>query len=193
MKRVTVFCGSSPGFDPLYLNAAEAFGRTLARRGIGMVYGGACIGLMGAAADGALSEGGEVIGVIPDFLEAKEIAHQGLSALHVVGSMHERKVKMHELSDGVVALPGGFGTMDEFFEMLTWGQLGLHRKPVGLYNVKGFYDHLIRFTETMVREGFLSHCNQQMILSGDGPDMLLDLMETYAAPQAEKWVTPRSL
>jgi uncharacterized protein (TIGR00730 family) len=193
MKRITVFCGSSPGFDDVYAMEAEAFGRMLARRNIGIVYGGTCIGLMGAVANGALSAGGEVIGVLPQFLEAKEIAHDGLTDLIIVETMHERKIKMHELSDGVVALPGGFGTMDEFFEMLTWGQLGLHAKPIGLYNINGFYTSLIEFTRTMVTQGFLSHCNQQMILDADSAEELLGKMERYRAPTGEKWVTKSEL
>jgi uncharacterized protein (TIGR00730 family) len=193
MKRITVFCGSSPGFDHRYVTQAEAFGRLLAERKIGVVYGGARIGLMGAVADGALNAGGEVIGVLPGFLKDKEIANEHLTQLIIVETMHERKVKMHELSDGVVALPGGFGTMDEFFEMLTWGQLGLHSKPIGLYNINGFYDRLIGFTQTMVEQGFLNHCNRQMILDASSAEELLEKMERYTPPLGEKWVTQDEL
>ncbi|HLP17275.1 MAG TPA: TIGR00730 family Rossman fold protein [Bacteroidota bacterium] len=193
MKRITVFCGSSSGHDDYFCAQAEAFGHTLAVRNIGIVYGGARIGMMGALANGALAAGGEVIGVIPGFLRAKEIAHEGLRELVVVDTMHERKVKMHELSDGVVALPGGFGTMDEFFEMLTWGQLGLHAKPIGLYNISGFYDNLIEFSRTMVDQGFLNHCNRQMILDACSAEELLDKMERYTPPAIEKWVTRSEL
>src|SRR5579871_5059480 len=139
MKRIVVFCGSSSGTDGVYAEQAYMTGATLAKLGIGLVYGGARVGLMGAVADGALAHGGEVIGVLPRFLSGKEIGHEGLTDLVLVDTMHERKMKMHDLSDGVITLPGGFGTMEEMFEMLTWGQLGIHRKPIGLLNIAGFY------------------------------------------------------
>src|SRR6516165_7688223 len=143
MKRVCVFCGSSPGANPSYLAMARALGRELAGRGLGLVYGGASVGLMGAVADGALSGGGEVVGVIPGALEAKELAHRGLSCLEVVASMHERKARMAELADGFIALPGGMGTLEEMAEILTWAQLGLHRKACALLDVDGYWEPLV--------------------------------------------------
>ncbi|HXB09519.1 MAG TPA: TIGR00730 family Rossman fold protein [Puia sp.] len=189
MKRITVFCGSSSGTDTVYEARAYETGALLARLGIGLVYGGARVGLMGAVADGALANGGEVIGVLPRFLSGKEIGHAGLTDLILVDTMHERKTKMHELSDGVIALPGGFGTMEELFEMLTWGQLGLHRKPVGILNVSGFYDELIDLLQTMVDKGFLKAENQQMLLFADTIEGLLVQMRDYQAPAAPKWIT----
>ena len=159
MNGITVFCGSSSGDKEVYLNTARSLGNALAENNIKLIYGGASVGLMGAVADGALEAGGTVIGVLPRFLEAKEIAHEGLSELILVDSMHERKTRMNELSEGVIALPGGFGTLEEFFEMLTWGQLGLHKKPMALLNVNHFYDTLLTFMGNMVDQGFLKHEN----------------------------------
>jgi uncharacterized protein (TIGR00730 family) len=189
MKRIVVFCGSSSGTDTVFEARAYETGSLLARLGIGIVYGGARVGLMGALADGALAQGGEVIGVLPRFLSGKEIGHGGLTDLIVVDTMHERKTKMHELSDGVITLPGGFGTMEELFEMLTWGQLGLHRKPVGILNVAGFYNELIDLLQTMVDKGFLKVENQQMLLFADTIEELLEKMRGYEAPAASKWIT----
>ncbi|RYG54531.1 MAG: TIGR00730 family Rossman fold protein [Chitinophagaceae bacterium] len=188
MKRVTVFCGSSSGIDRVFEEQAYALGKALAERNIGLVYGGASIGLMGAVANGVLDGGGEVIGVLPDFLQKKEIAHAGLTELIIVETMHERKTKMNELSDGVITLPGGFGTMEEFFEMLTWAQLGLHGKPVGLLNVNGFYDELLSLVHTMVNKGFLKQVNQEMLLASDNISDLLGTMEKYEAPVVGKWI-----
>ena len=154
MKSITVFCGSSSGTDGVYKSQATLLGRALAERNIQLVYGGAQIGLMGAVADGVLTHGGRAIGVLPGFLKSKEIAHDRLTELIIVETMHERKTKMHELCDGVIALPGGFGTLEELFEMLTWGQLGLHKKPIGLLNTDNFYDPLITLLQTMVDNGF---------------------------------------
>jgi len=189
MKRIVVFCGSSSGTDPVYEKKAYETGALLARLGIGLVYGGARVGLMGAVADGALANGGEVIGVLPQFLSGKELGHKGLTDLVLVDTMHERKTKMQELSDGVISLPGGFGTMEEMFEMLTWGQLGLHKKPVGILNVAGFYDELINFTHTMVDRGFLKKENREMLLSSDTIEDLLKQMREYKAPANPKWIT----
>jgi len=189
MKRIVVYCGSSFGTETVYQEQAYATGVTLARLDIGLVYGGARVGLMGAVADGALAHGGEVIGVLPRFLSGKELGHAGLTDLILVDTMHERKLKMHELSDGVIALPGGFGTLEELFEMVTWGQLGLHKKPVGLLNVAGFYDELLAFVQTMVDKGFLKEINQQMLLSADTIEGLLEKMRNYQAPAAGKWIT----
>lgn len=189
MKRVTVFCGSSSGSEDLYYKQAYMLGSSLAKRGIGVVYGGAKVGLMGAVADGALGAGGEVIGVLPNFLRSKEIAHMGLTELIQVESMHERKLKMNELCDGVIALPGGYGTMEEFFEMITWAQLGLHQKPIALLNINGFYDSLINLVQTMVDHGFLKETNQNMLLVDDEIDSLLEKMKNYVPPVVGKWIS----
>lgn len=189
MNNIVVFCGSSKGTDSIYEEHAYLLGKTLADSGIGLIYGGTKIGLMGAVADGALQHGGRVIGVLPYFLQTKEIAHESLTELILVDTMHERKTKMNQLSDGVIALPGGFGTMEEFFEMLTWGQLGLHRKPMGLLNTNGFYDELIALAQHMVDKGFLKEINQQMLLwSAEIPD-LLNKMRNYQPPAVGKWIT----
>jgi len=188
MKRITVFCGSSPGTESIYEEQAYALGKTLAQRHIGLVYGGAKVGLMGAVANGVMENNGEAIGVLPHFLSSKEIAHEHLSELILVETMHERKTKMHELCDGVITLPGGFGTMEELFEMLTWAQLGLHQKPIGILNVNGFYDELIALIQTMVDNGFLKPVNQQMLLVDATIDGLLEKMQSYVAPEVAKWI-----
>lgn len=188
MKSITIFCGSSFGTDKIFEQQAFLLGQTLAKRNIALVYGGAKVGLMGAVANGALSENGKVIGVLPHFLQKKEVAHEQLSELILVDSMHERKLKMNELSDGVIALPGGFGTMEELFEMITWAQLGLHKKPIAVLNVNGFYDHLITFTKTMVNKGFLKEINQKMLLESDNIKDLLSLMDNYIPPTVGKWI-----
>ncbi len=193
MKRVTVFCGSSFGTDEVFEKQAYLLGQTLAKLKIGLIYGGAKVGLMGAVANGALSNGGEVIGVLPGFLKGKEIAHENLTELVLVETMHERKTKMNELSDGVIALPGGFGTLEEFFEMLTWAQLGLHKKPVAILNVDGFFDSLIIFIQTMVDKGFLKEVNQNMLLISDNLDDLLEQMKNYKAPTVGKWINKEQL
>jgi len=188
MKRICVFCGSSAGRNPAYRDAAEALGRLLAREGIGLVYGGSSVGLMTAVADAALAAGGEVIGVIPHSLVAKEIAHPGLSALHVVGTMHERKALMAELADGFVALPGGMGTFDEFFEVVTWAQLGIHVKPCGLLNVGGYYDRLTAFLDHAVAEGFVKGEHREMIVVEERPEALLERFRAYRSPVVERWL-----
>ena len=193
MKRVTVFCGSSIGTDDSYKTQATLLGQTLAKHNIELVYGGANVGLMGAVADGVLSKGGKVIGVLPKVLKTKEIAHENLTELILVDTMHERKTIMHELCDGVIALPGGFGTLEEFFEMLTWGQLGLHQKPIAILNVEGFYDLLNEFVQTMVDKGFLKELNKQMLLVSDNIEELLEKMENYKAPTVGKWITKETL
>ncbi|MCG2613866.1 TIGR00730 family Rossman fold protein [Terrimonas sp. NA20] len=188
MKRVTVFCGSSFGTDKVFEEQAYALGKNLALRNIGLVYGGASIGLMGAVANGVLDQKGEVIGVLPDFLRQKEIAHAGLTELIIVETMHERKTKMNDLCDGVITLPGGFGTMEEFFEMLTWAQLGLHGKPIGLLNTDGFYTELLSLINTMVKKGFLKKVNQDMLLADSNIDSLLEKMKNYQPPAVGKWI-----
>lgn len=188
MNRISVFCGSSYGNERVYESQANLLGQRLAKEKIELVYGGANVGLMGALADGALKENGIVIGVLPRFLKSKEIAHEGLSELILVESLHERKTKMNELSDGVIALPGGFGTLEELFEMVTWGQLGLHAKPIGILNINGFYDHLINHQQKMVDQGFLKEINRNMVVIDKDIDELLFKMKTYQAPQVEKWI-----
>ena len=192
MKRVSVFCGSSFGATSVYKDIAFELGRTLALQGIGVVYGGANVGLMGAVADGALAENGEVIGVLPHFLQRKELAHTRLAELHLVETMHERKLKMNELCDGVIALPGGMGTLEELFEMLTWGQLGLHSKPVALLNAEGFYDTLLTFLQEMVQKGFLREENRSMLLVGTSPSDTLQQMRSYEPRPVAKWITPQT-
>jgi uncharacterized protein (TIGR00730 family) len=189
MQNVSVFCGSSMGYDEIFKNQATLLGRSLAKREIRLIYGGANVGLMGAVADGVLEAGGQVTGVLPRFLQEKEIAHKNLTELILVNSMHERKVKMSELCDGVIALPGGYGTLEEFFEMITWGQLGLHKKPTGILNINGFYDSLHELTKTMVDNGFLKRINKDMLLMSDAIEDLLDRMSAYQAPMVGKWLT----
>ncbi|WP_460640373.1 LOG family protein [Larkinella harenae] len=189
MKAITVFCGSSPGFDPQLMKSAYQLGEILASSSIMLVYGGAKVGLMGAVADGCLSYKGRVIGVLPKFLQTKEVAHEALTELIWVESMHERKLKMHELSDGVITLPGGYGTLEEYFEMLTWGQLGLHKKPVALLNVNNFYDGLLALADTMVQTGLLKQVNRDMMLVSDDIDHLLNQMKNYTAPAVGKWLS----
>lgn len=192
MRRVCVFCGANPGERPLYLAAAHAVGRTLAERGIGVVYGGGSVGLMGAVADAALAAGGEVIGVIPRALELRELAHRRLTELVVVGSMHERKARMAELSDAFVALPGGMGTLEELSEVLTWGQLGLHERPCGLLDVGGYYRPLIAFFDAAVEEGFLRPEHRGMVHVEGDVARLLERFEAYRAPRLEKWIDRES-
>lgn len=182
MKRVCVFCGANTGSRPALSAAARALGTVAASRGQGVVYGGGNIGLMGAVADAALGAGGEVIGVIPKALVERELAHHGVSELHIVGSMHERKALMADLSDGFVALPGGFGTLDEIFEVLTWAQLGLHGKPCGLLNVEGYFDHLLLFLDRAVADGLLQPQNRAMFVVETDPVALLDRMQQVGRP-----------
>lgn len=193
MKRITVFCASSFGTEKIYEEKAIALGKTLAEQNIELVYGGANVGLMGAVADGALHAGGKVIGVLPNFLRSKEIAHLGLTELILVESMHERKTKMNDLCDGVIALPGGFGTLEELFEMLTWAQLGLHKKPIAILNVNGFYDALITLLQTMTEKGLLKEVNREMLLVSDNIDDLLDQMKNYVAPTVGKWIDKKNV
>jgi uncharacterized protein (TIGR00730 family) len=183
VKRLAVYCGSATPADPVYVASAREVGRTLAERGIGVVYGGGRLGLMGAVADGALAAGGEVIGVIPQALVELELAHRGLTALHVVETMHQRKAAFTDLSDGFVTLPGGTGTMDELWEALSWAQLGYHAKPVGLLNVAGFYDGLIAFVGTMAATGFLRPQHQGLLIADDRLDGLLARMADFRPGQ----------
>ena len=183
MKRLAVYCSSATPRDPLYIETAHEVGRTLATRGIGLVYGGGRLGLMGAVADGALAAGGEVIGVIPQALVDAEVAHRGLTELHVVEGMHDRKRAFTDLSDGFVTIPGGTGTMDELWEALSWAQLGYHADPVGLLNTGGYYDHLIAFWEKMGEVGFLRPQHRDLLIVADTLDVLLDRMERHTPTQ----------
>ncbi len=188
MQAISVFCGSSMGNNSVYKQAATSLGKVLAQQGITVVYGGAKVGLMGALADSALQHNGKVIGVLPNFLSNKEIAHTGLSELIMVNDMHERKNNMFTLCDGIITLPGGFGTLEEFFEMLTWAQLGLHSKPIGILNIDHFYSGLLNCMDHMVQEGFLKPINRSMILVHDDIDLLLQAMQQYKAPPVDKWI-----
>lgn len=187
VAALCVFCGSSPGHRPEYVEATQIFGRHLTRLGIGLIYGGASVGLMGVLADSVLEAGGHVIGVIPRALMEREIAHAGLSDLRVVETMHERKALMAELSDGFVALPGGAGTLEELFEEWTWAQLGLHQKPCGLLNVNGYYDSLGVFLAHSVAEGFLRPAHRSMLMIERSPERLLDRVARYEPPTESKW------
>jgi len=188
IERICVFCGSNSGASPVYAEAARALGETLAERGLGLVYGGGNVGLMGVVADAALAAGAEVIGVIPRALVAREVAHLGLTELRVVGSMHERKALLSELADGFIALPGGIGTLEEWFETWTWAQLGLHAKPFGLLDVAGYYEQLLRFLDHVVGEGFIHPDHRSMVFVETDPGHLLDRMSAYVPPVVEKWI-----
>jgi uncharacterized protein (TIGR00730 family) len=188
MKRICVFAGSSGGVRPEYRRAAAELGRLLAAQDIGLVYGGARIGLMGVIADSVLAGGGEAIGVIPKALVSKEVAHDGLSQLRIVGSMHERKALMAELADAFVAIPGGWGTLEEFFEILTWAQLGFHEKPTGLLNAHGYFDGLLSFLGHSIDEGFVRPEYRAMISVASEPRELLDVLAAYRPPAVEKWI-----
>jgi uncharacterized protein (TIGR00730 family) len=188
MRRLCVFSGSSPGGHPDYGQAAEELGRALAGQGIGLVYGGAQVGLMGTIADAALEAGGEAVGVIPQALVDREIAHTGLTDLHVVGSMHERKAKMAELSDGFIALPGGMGTLEELFEVYTWTQLGLHSKPLGLLDVRGYYAQLASFLDHAVAERFVTAEHREMLVVEDRAETLIEAFRRWRPPVRTKWI-----
>ncbi|WP_336964659.1 TIGR00730 family Rossman fold protein [Sphingobium aquiterrae] len=179
MKRLAVYCGSATPADPVYVEYAKLVGRALAARGIGVVYGGGRLGLMGAVADAALAAGGEVIGIIPEALVSAEVAHRGCTQLHVVPNMHQRKQMFTDLSDGFVTLPGGVGTMDELWEAVSWAQLGYHEKPVGLLNVAGFYDQLIAFNRHMIAVGFIRPQHAGILVTGETIEQLLDAMAAY--------------
>jgi uncharacterized protein (TIGR00730 family) len=188
IRRICVFCGSHPGASPVYAETARTLGETLARRGLGLVFGGGKVGLMGAVADGALAAGGEAIGVIPHALVVREVAHQGLTELRVVDSMHERKALMAELSDGFLVLPGGIGTMEEFFEVWTWAQLGLHEKPIGLLDTAGYFAQLQGFLDHAVAERFLHPDHRSTVLVDSDAGRLLDRMAGYVPPNVAKWI-----
>jgi len=188
MNRLCVFCGSSTGFRPAFAEAAGSLGKLLASHRIGLVYGGGNVGLMGTVADAVLQEGGEVIGVIPEALVDRELAHGAVTELIVVRSMHERKARMAALSDAFIAMPGGYGTFEEFCEIITWAQLGLHRKPCALLNVEGYYDPLLALFDRAVTEGFVYPSNRRLVIQETDPDRLLDMLARYTPPQTEKWI-----
>lgn len=188
MKSVCVFCGSNPGNDPAYAEGARAMGREIARRGMVLVYGGGAVGLMGVVANAALEAGGEVHGVIPQALRDKEVGHHGLTRLEVVDTMHTRKARMAELSEGFIAMPGGIGTFEELFEIWTWGQLGIHTKPLGMLDVAGFYEPLASFLDATVSAGFLKQSHRAIAMTETDPAALLDRMEAYVPQATYKWV-----
>lgn len=188
LKRLCVYCGSSSGGQPDYALAARELARAMVRKNIDLVYGGASVGIMGEIAGAVLEEGGDVIGIIPKGLFVKEVAHTGLTELREVASMHERKLLMAELSDGFIALPGGFGTFEEILEIITWSQLGMHQKPCGLLNVHHYYDKLIDFLDHAVSEHFVKEIHRSIVLVAESPEALLEKFEAYKAPEAVKWI-----
>ena len=188
MKSITVFCGSSSGFRPEYAVAAKELARLLVEQNIRLVYGGGKVGLMGIIADEVMKNGGEVIGIIPEALDKKEVAHRGITELRVVSSMHERKAMMAELADGFIAMPGGIGTFEEFFEILTWAQLGFHDKPCGILNVANYYDGLLNLCNNAVKEGFLRQQHSELILADSDSVRLLEKMKNYKPQTVQKWI-----
>lgn len=190
MRTLCVFCGSSPGVRKDYAAAARGLGRAMVERGVRLVFGGGQVGLMGVVADAVMEAGGEAVGVMPKALLEKEIGHQRLTELQVVGTMHERKALMADLADAFVALPGGYGTFEEFMEVLTWAQLSLHEKPCGLLNVAGFYEPLVNLFDRAVEEGFVRPDHRSLALLEEDPQRLLDMLESYTPPATEKWVSP---
>jgi len=188
MKKLCVYCGSNPGRRPEYIAAARSLAEELLSRGIGLVYGGSNVGIMGELADTVLKSGGEVLGIIPQVLVDQEVSHTGLTELRIVNSMHERKAMMVELSDGFIALPVGLGTIEELLEVLTWAQLGFHQKPCALLNASGYYDHLSAFLDHMVEEGFVKDVHRSMLIIEKNPALLLDRFADYEPPRTNKWV-----
>jgi uncharacterized protein (TIGR00730 family) len=189
IRRICVFCGSSTGNDPAYIEAAQTLGRLFAREGIALVYGGGSVGLMGELADAVLGSGGEVIGVIPHALWAREVGHRGLTDLRIVDTMHERKALMADLADAFIGLPGGLGTLEEIFEVWTWAQLGLHQKPLGFLDVNGFYAPLMEFLDRAVRARFVREEHRAIALVARDPEALLRRFDSWQAPKVEKWIT----
>ncbi len=192
MKNITVFCGSNSGFRTDYAEAARTLARLFAQNNIRLIYGGGNVGLMGIIADEVMQLGGEVVGIIPDSLDKKEVGHRGISELRVVGSMHERKAQMAELADGFIAMPGGIGTFEEFFEILTWAQLGFHEKPCAVLNIAGYYDGLLALCDNAVTEGFLRPAHRQLILDDSNPEFLLEKMRNLKPLPVEKWIDRES-
>jgi uncharacterized protein (TIGR00730 family) len=193
MRRLCVFCGSASGTQPEYLASARKLGKSLAAKKIELVYGGGRVGLMGAIADSVLEAGGTVIGIIPERLAAKEIAHNGLTELHVVKSMHERKAAMAEMSDGFIAMPGGFGTIEEFCEVLTWSQLGFQKKPCGLLNTLGFYNTLIELFDDMTKKEFVMKVHRDLVIVSEDPDEMIEKVSNYVHTAPDKWLTKDDL
>ncbi|MGG4508099.1 TIGR00730 family Rossman fold protein [Heyndrickxia sporothermodurans] len=193
MKKIAVFCGSSNGASNTYIDSAKKLGKELAKRNISLVYGGASVGVMGAVADAVLDQGGQVIGIMPSFLEQREISHKGLSELIVVDSMHERKAKMAELADGFIALPGGPGTLEEFFEIFTWAQLGLHQKPCGLLNINHYFDPLVELFNHMTKEQFLQEKYRTMALVDIEPNQLLEKFKKYEPPTIKTYINEKQI
>ena len=189
IRRICVFCGSNAGSDSAYIDAARGLGQLLAREGIGLVYGGGSVGLMGELADSVLHAGGEVTGVIPHALWAREVGHRGLTDLHIVETMHERKAMMADLADAFIALPGGLGTLEEIFEIWTWAQLGLHAKPLGFLDINGFFTPLMQFLDRAVRERFLREPHRAIALIDADPERLLRRFDEWRPPRVEKWIT----
>ena len=190
MKRICVFCGSQVGSNGLYRQAAMELGLLLAQRGYGLVYGGGHVGLMGIIADAVMRSGGDVDGVIPEAMVSRELAHDRVTRLHVVSSMHERKACMAELADAFIAMPGGYGTFEELFEIITWAQLGIHRKPIGLLNVAGYFDALTVMVEHAINEGFIKVKHRQLTVMADRPAALLDVLDQHTLPGVRPWLTP---
>lgn len=188
MEKIAVYCGSSVGPNEIYRTQAAQLGKHLAENGIHIIFGGGKVGLMGILADAALHAGGKVSGVIPGFLHVKEVVHSGLTELITVDSMHQRKSLIEKMCDAAIALPGGFGTIEELFEMLTWGQLGLHDKAVGILNINGFFDHILASLDHMVKEGFLKDMNRDMLLVSEQIENLLEQMQSYSPPKIRKWI-----
>ena len=193
MKAICVFCGANFNGDPVLKNTVEQLAEVMIARDITLIFGGGKVGVMGILADAVLSKGGRAIGVIPRFLLDKEVGHTGLTELHIVDNMHQRKQLMNDLSDGIITLPGGFGTLEEFFEVLTWLQLGLHQHPVGLLNVNGFYDFLLKQMDVMVEQRFLKPANRQLVLTSGDPIELINLMDDYKIQPDEVWFKDRNL
>ena len=188
MKSIAVYCGSSSSKNPIYSQKAQALGKLMVDQNIELIYGGGQVGMMGTIADTVMENGGIVRGIIPTFLDKKEIAHQGITELKVVSSMHERKMLMYELSEGFIAMPGGFGTLDELFEIMTWTQLGLHGRPIALYNINGYFDQLVGQIRHMYQEGFVRQKHHDMLIVDADPNSLLEKMANYTPPEIEKWL-----
>ncbi|MFT6880308.1 MAG: hypothetical protein ACI8UX_002521 [Psychromonas sp.] len=188
MKSLLVYCGSNPGLNPIYKETAVKLGLEMVKRGMRLIYGGGSLGLMGTIADTVMKNGGEVVGIIPTFLDKMEVGHPNLTEIHVVNSMHERKAMMEEMCDSVITLPGGYGSMDELFEILSWSQLGLHKKPVGLLNINGFYNPLLAQLDLMVQEGFLKEPNRKIIQVSDSIEEVFRLMDAFVPQEAFKWL-----
>lgn len=193
MKSICIFCGANFNGDPALKQAAEGLIEVMAAKSISLVFGGGKVGMMGLLADNMLLRNGKAIGIIPQFLMDKEVGHTGLTELHIVETMHQRKQLMSDLSDGIIMLPGGFGTLEEFFEVLTWLQLGLHNKPIGILNVNGFYDYLLKQMDVMVEQQFLKPANRKLVITSADPIELISLMENFSAKPDEVWFRDRNL